>query len=262
MVRIIFLILLIYPKILLAQRIGIIGAMPEEIEGFKSLLSHTKVKHYKDLTFFQGKIHNKKVVLMLGGVGKVNAAYSTAIMLEKYNIKQLLFSGVAGGLHPEALPGDLVIGKEVFHHDYARHQEDIYEVRATRSLRAVVSNPLFFKADSTLVSAAQKAAKEIVFKEINQRKPKVFVGKIATGDVFLNNATKAAWLHKEFDALAVEMEGAAVGQIAWQCGVPFLIIRSFSDNANNAAQVDFETFKVTASENAKLMVEKIIEILP
>ena len=242
----------------LAQRTAILGAMPEEIAGLKARMSHQKEVHYKDLTFYKGKLAGKKVVVMKCGIGKVNAAYSTTMLLEKFKVKDIIFSGVAGGLLPEALPGDVVIATAAFHHDFARHLAENYEVRSTYSMRDGMKNPLFLPSDSSLLATAVRVARQLSFTEVAGHQPQVFAGKIATGDVFLSNAEKARWLHETFDAYAVEMEGAAVAQIAYQRGIPFLIIRSCSDNANNAAHVDYNVFKIPAAENAALLVEGIL----
>ncbi len=242
-----------------SQRTALIGAMPEEIAGLQARMQSLKEVKRHDIVFYKGKLAGKKVVLMKCGVGKVNAAYSTALLLENFKITAILFSGVAGGIEPTIVPGDVVIASSTFHHDFARHLAENYEVRATYSMQAGQKNPMYFKSDSTLFDVAFKAAEKISYTEVAGHKPEVFTGKIATGDVFLSNAAKARELFENFDAIAVEMEGAAVAQIAYQRSVPCLIIRSISDNANNEAHVDFNVFKYPAAENAALLVEEILK---
>lgn len=142
---------------LFGQRIGIIGAMPEEIRILTENLEDKKIVKYKDLTFYEGRLENKNVVIMKAGIGKVNAAYSTTLLLEKYQISEIIFTGVAGGLHPEALPGDIVVGDSIFHHDYARHlANDEYIVRPTLNIENNQMNPLYFVSDKTLLEKAKK----------------------------------------------------------------------------------------------------------
>ncbi len=244
-----------------AQRIAIIGAMSEEIRLLTEALKKKHIIKYKDLTFYTGYLKGQSVVIMKSGIGKVNAAYSTTILLEKFKIKSVLFTGVAGGLHPNSYPGDLIVAEAVFHHDYARDMANEYEVRATRNINGQNDNPLLFKTDSVLLNLAKSCVRKISFLAVGSRNPKVFTGIIATGDTFVNNPIKANWLYENFQALAVEMEGASLGQICYQRNIPFLIIRSCSDNANNSAHLDFQTFLKPAAENAIKVILGILEEL-
>lgn len=241
------------------QKVGIIGAMPEEIRILTEQMTEKEIFQHGGVTFFEGQLKGKEVVVLKAGIGKVNATYSTTMLLEKYNISKVIFTGVAGGLHPHSYPGDMVIGTEVFHHDYVQHLGDSYEVRPTINLSSNDDNPMFFECDSLLLSQAKVKAAEVEFVKVNDRSPKVFTGRIATGDVFLSNAEKAKWLYESFDALACEMEGAAVGQVCYQRKIPFLVIRSCSDNANNQAHLDFNIFMKPAAENAIRLVLAILE---
>jgi adenosylhomocysteine nucleosidase len=242
-----------------AQRVAIVGAMPEEIRLLTEALEKKHLIKYKDLEFYTGNLKGQSVVIMKSGIGKVNASYATTILLEKFKIKSVLFTGVAGGLHPNSYPGDLVIAEAVFHHDYARDMANEYEVRATRNIKGQKDNPLLLKTDSVLLNLAKISVRKISFLDVGNRNPKVFTGIIATGDTFINNPKKANWLYENFQALAVEMEGAALGQICYQSNIPFLIIRSCSDNANNSAHLDFQTFLKPAAENAIKVILGILE---
>ncbi len=242
-----------------AQRVAIVGAMPEEIRLLTEALEKKHLIKYKDLEFYTGFLKGQSVVIMKSGIGKVNASYATTILLEKFKIKSVLFTGVAGVLHPNSYPGDLVIAEAVFHHDYARDMANEYEVRATRNIKGQKDNPLLFKTDSVLMNLAKISVRKISFLDVGNRNPKVFTGIIATGDTFINNPKKANWLYENFQALAVEMEGAALGQICYQRNIPFLIIRSCSDNANNSAHLDFQTFLKPAAENAIKVIFGILE---
>ena len=255
-----FLLFWILSATLFGQRIGIIGAMPEEIRILTEKLEDKKIVKYKDLTFYEGRLENKNVVIMKAGIGKVNAAYSTTLLLEKYQISEIIFTGVAGGLHPDALPGDIVVGDSIFHHDYARHlANDEYIVRPTLNIENNQMNPLYFGSDKTLLAKAKEVIPNLKTIKVGEHNPKIFIGKIATGDVFLSNSIKAKWLYNTFGALATEMEGAAIAQIAFQQKVPFIIIRSCSDNANNDAHLDFQIFMKPAAENAIRLVMAILK---
>jgi adenosylhomocysteine nucleosidase len=242
-----------------AQKIAIIGAMPEEIELLKENMEKMKEIKKNDLTFFEGRIDGQKIVVMKGGVGKVNAAYSVAVLLEKYPIEKIIFTGVAGGLHPEARPGDIVIADSVFHHDYVRYLPNNQIVNwSTRNIIEGKPNPFAFGCDTVLIKKAMTEATSVKFQSIEGHMPQIFKGKIATGDAFVSSHEKASELFDKFHALATEMEGAAVAQIAFQRGIKFLIIRSCSDNANNNASVDFRAFVKPAAENAIRLVLRIL----
>jgi adenosylhomocysteine nucleosidase len=257
--RLSFILILFLGNSTFAQRIAIVGAMPEEIRLLLDRLEKPKQVKHGGVLFYLGKLKGKEVVILKSGIGKVNASYTSTVLFEKFKISHVIFTGVAGGLHPDSYPGDLVISEAVFHHDYARELENNYEVRATRNLENTQNNPLFFKSDSLLLGLAKKATRKISFSDVNNRNPKVFVGNIATGDSFISNHAKAKWLYENFDALAVEMEGAALAQICFIKNVPFLIIRSCSDNANNQAHLDFQSFVKPAAENAIKLVLGIFE---
>jgi adenosylhomocysteine nucleosidase len=242
-----------------AQRIAIVGAMSEEIKLLTEQLANKKIVHKNGIDFYLGTIHKQKVVIVKSGIGKVNAAYTTALLLEKFHPKYVLFSGVAGGLHPDSHPGDIVIANEVFHHDYAIQSKNEYKVRSTNDLSGEKQNPFYFKCDSSLFALAKTLSTDTDFREVGNRRPQLYFGKIATGDLFVNNQEKAKWLYESFEALATEMEGAALAQICHQQKTPFLIIRACSDNANNEAHLDFKTFLSPAAENSIRLVSNILK---
>lgn len=250
--------LLVYSSSSFAQDIAIVGAMPEEIRLLTEALTKKKVVEKSGVTFYKGKLNGQKIVVLKSGIGKVNAAYSTTVLLENFPVKKVIFVGVAGGLHPDSYPGDMVIGKAVFHHDYARHLADEYVVNATQNPATNEKNPIYFPCDTTLITLAEKSSQTAELVKVDGRVPEVFTGNIATGDVFVSNSEKAKWLYEDFDALATEMEGAALGQVCFQRNIPFLVIRSCSDNANNQAHMDFGAFMKPAAENSIRVVMGIL----
>lgn len=249
---------LFYTTITFAQKIAVVGAMPEEIRLLTEALDKKKIIEKSGVMFYRGKLNGQKIVVLKSGVGKVNAAYATTVLLENFPVEKVIFIGVAGGLHPNSYPGDMVIAETVFQHDYARHLADEYVVNPTRNPTTNELNPLYFPCDTTLVSLAQKSSLNAELVKVDGRIPKIFSGNIATGDVFVSNSEKAKWLYEEFNALATEMEGAALGQVCFQQNIPFLIIRSCSDNANNQAHTDFGAFMKPAAENSIRVVMGIL----
>lgn len=242
-----------------AQKIAIVGAMSEEIRLLTEMLNHKEVIEHYGLTFYTGELADKEVVVLKGGVGKVNAAYATTVLLHNFDISNVIFTGVAGGLHPDSYPGDMVIGEQVFQYDYVKMLEEQSNVRATLNPFTDQLNPLFFPCDSSLVQLAKSSIEDINFLNVADRAPVVFSGIIATGDTFVSNSEKAAELYTQFNAIATEMEGGALGQICYQSHVPFLVIRSCSDNANNLAHLDFKLFMKPAAENSIRLVMAILK---
>lgn len=254
-----FAILLFFSLSATAQRIAIMGALDQEIAILLDSMKGKEEINQSGLIFFTGELKGQEVVITKSGVGKVNAAYSTAILLDRYKPSKLIFTGVAGGLHPDALPGDLVIGSELVQFDFGQVDSLGFHVSPFRKLTGGRHEELMIKADSGLVEQAKRAAAEVNFLPISNRKPAVFQGVIATGDLFVSHQETAGRLFSEFGAVATEMEGAAVAHICRSLNVPFIVLRSCSDNANQNARVNFNQFVGTASVNSAGLVMKLLE---
>jgi adenosylhomocysteine nucleosidase len=242
-----------------AQRIAIMGALDQEIAILIDSMRSVKKVNKGGIDFYKGKLKGKKIVLLKAGVGKVNAAYSTAILTENFELSMLIFTGVAGGLHPEAMPGDLVIGEKLVQFDFGQVDSAGFTVSPFRKLTGGRHEDLFIASDPALLERSARVADRTVLEPISGREPRVFTGVIATGDIFVSSDEKAAWLYEEFDALATEMEGAAIAHICRTLGIPFVIIRSCSDNANNHARMNFNQFVGPASVNSARIVMGILE---
>lgn len=243
-----------------AQRTAIMGAMEEEIVFLKSQLKHPREVQKNGVTFYTGKLQGQKVVLLRAGIGKVNAAYSAAILVQNFKVDRLVFTGVAGGLHPDIQPGDLVIATKMVQYDFGELKAGAFETWPTRNLaKNNAKHPLFLEVDSLLLENSKRVSRNITLKPFEDRLPKFFVGPIATGDTFVSDPAKARALHLEFGALATEMEGAAVAQICSMLKLPFIVIRSCSDNANNEAHTDYFKFVRIAAVNSAQMVLELLE---
>ena len=159
--------------------------------------------------------------------------------------------------------GDILIGKRLSYHDYGRLTNDSLKFYPTRNPHTKEFNPQFFRSDSTLIIAANNATKGIELKKITPKspQPRISEGTIVTGDTFVASSVAVAGFSRNYQADATEMEGAAVAQICFQQNIPFLIIRSISDKANEAAPADFQTFKKVAADNSAILVNTIIKNL-
>jgi adenosylhomocysteine nucleosidase len=244
----------------LCQRIAILGAMPEEVQLLEKELIRPKTKMIMGLPFKTGTLNGQKVVIGETGVGKVNAAMTTALIINQFHPKVIIFTGIAGAVNSELNQGDILIGNQLTYHDYGRLTNDGLSTNPTRNPHTKKNNPLYFKADSNMVLLAKKASESIDLQKltVNSPKPKIIIGTIVTGDTFVASSKAVQSFREKYMADATEMEGAAVAQICHQENIPFLIIRSISDKANEAAQVDFQTFKKIASDNSAILVKAIL----
>lgn len=229
--------------------IGLIGAMDAEIAQFLDEMRDIKVEEYGGITYHQGILEGKQVVVAKTGVGKVNAALCTSILIERYQVKMILFTGVAGALHPELGIGDIVISKEAQQHDV-----DAHSLGFTPGTIPFQETSIF-PADSRLVALAEQAAQEVT-------EGKVITGKILSGDQFISDPEAVARLRERFHGVCVEMEGAAVAHVCHLFQTPFVIIRSMSDRADQSANVNFAEFTELAAQRSGAMVRRILASLP
>ena len=228
--------------------IGIIGAMDEELE---LLLKNTKIskrENKANMEFNFGKLLEKEVVIVRCGIGKVNAAICTQILIDDFSVNKVINVGIAGGIGKDVLPGDIVIAENLVQHDMdtTAFGDKIGQIPRVDTYD--------FKCDSTLITLAKKACDG--FKTTNY-----FTGRIVSGDQFIADIEKITWLNKEFNALACEMEGASIAQVCYLNNIPFVVIRSISDNANNGAHMDYEKFKPIAVKNSTSIIENMLKLM-
>lgn len=237
---------------------AILGAFPPEVNILHDQLQQKKDTVIQQVRFSQGILNGRRVVLALTGMGKVNAAMTTTLVLEHFAVEQLVFTGIAGGVDPALHPGDLVIGTALAYHDYGTLGPDSLELRPTRNPFTLQDNPLYYRCDSGLVRLAEACSRSVRWQQIQDgavaRTPVVTKGVIVTGDVFVASSSATELFRRRQQAAATEMEGAAVGQVCWQQHVPFLVIRSLSDNANSHAAADVRAFYQVAANNSASLV--------
>lgn len=198
------------------EKIGIIGAMPEEVLLLKNRMSGVSIEKVAGLEIYCGEMHGKKVCLCQSGMGKVARGAATQVLCLKYGIDKMIFSGIAGNMTAKIGVGDVCLGKEVMYHD-----ADL------RMIAQHYPNLTSYKGDEGLLEAAGRACREIGANYIE--------GKIATGDQFVGDSRTKNKIRDFCAPDCVEMEGAAVAHIAAKNDVPCLVIRSMSDNADEAA---------------------------
>ncbi|MBT2680170.1 5'-methylthioadenosine/S-adenosylhomocysteine nucleosidase [Bacillus sp. ISL-35] len=230
------------------MRIGIIGAMDEEVDLLRSKMADIEEMNLAGSEFYNGKIDNQEVVLLKSGIGKVNAAMGTALLIEKFQPDVIINTGSAGGFHKELNVGDVVISTEVRHHDV---DVTIFGYEYGQVPRM----PAYFSPDANLVSVAEKSAEKI-------NDIQVVKGLIASGDSFMNDPERVDFIRSKMPELyAAEMEAAAIAQVAHQFEVPFVIIRSLSDIAGKDSNVSFDQFLETAAKNSAELILLMLEEL-
>lgn len=239
---------------------ALLGAFDEEVKLIQQALKNPKIDSLNGIRFMTGQINGRAVVVAETGIGKVNAAMTTAFVLAYFKPEQVLFTGIAGGTSPELQPGDIVIARQTAHHDYHSITFQQQPTNQTRNAITKEMNPVYFPADSAMMVIAQKAAKTVSFESIpaTSRPPSIVVGTVVTGDEFVTSEAKVTSLRTEFNADATEMEGAAVAQVCYQQRVPCLVIRSLSDKANSNARQDMLTFFKIAARNSANLVMAIV----
>lgn len=230
------------------MKIAIIGAMEEEVELLRNEIENPTTKTIANSEFTNGTYKNHEVVLLKSGIGKVNAAMTTSILLSEYKPDYVINTGSAGGYDPNLEVGAIVISDEVRHHDV-----DVtafgYEIGQVPQL------PAAFKADEHLMKLAEDAVYEI-------GEHPAATGLIATGDIFMHDPAKVEQVRNQFPQMkACEMEAAAVAQVCHQFEVPFVVIRALSDIAGKESSISFDEFLPIAAKHSTQVVLQVIEKL-
>lgn len=249
--------------------IGLISAIPEELAQFGAHFAEREVTRVAGLAFRAGDLDGHPVVAVEAGIGKVNAALVATLLLHEFGCRSLVFSGVAGGLDPALGVGDVVVADRLVAHDYGAlidgdikpyqpgvpplpgcPEEHGYTLPAelAERLRAVLTD-----VELPTISAAAAGGEA--------RTPTLVFGTVLTGDTFLNCATTRDRLHDRFGGLAVEMEGAAIAQVAERFGAPVVVVRALSDLAGADSHMDFPAFLHETAGVAAAIVRSIVPVL-
>lgn len=228
--------------------VAIIGAMEQEVALLHSRISQAHQEKVAHIAITRGLLAGKPVLLAQSGIGKVNAAITTTVLLEKFGAGCVINTGSAGGLQGGMKQGDVVVGIQTAHHD----------ADATAfgyAIGQLPQMPARYEADAGLIEHAARAAIAFDGAAIHR-------GLIVSGDQFINHPDKIARIRAHFpDALAVEMEAAAIAQTCYQFARPCVIIRALSDLADGEAEYSFETFLQMAATHSAEMVENLVKAL-
>ncbi len=231
------------------MKIGIICAMQEELD---SIITAFNVNYEtitdKCFTFYKLDYNSHEVILTLCGIGKVNAAIHTQYIITRFNLEYIINVGVAGNLSPELDFGDVVVANDLVHHDM-----DVVEFGIP--IGQVPRMDIFaFPSDELLLKHA---------KSISHYEFKIVTGRIATGDQFINDLEKATFIHKQFNALACEMEGVAVAHTCYLNKIPCIVVRALSDMAGRSDKAihSFNQLKDMVAHRSSYVVKNLLQLI-
>lgn len=224
--------------------IGIIVAMQEELEEVIKIMKNITIEEIYNIKFSIGKINDTNIILVKSGIGKVNAARVTQIMIDKFNVKKVINVGSAGALNSELNIGDIVIADNLIQHDF-----DITAFNHKKGYITDVGD--YIKSDIKLINELKN-----VIEKLKLEKYKIVIGTIASGDIFCTDIKMKEKIYNKFNAQCVEMEGAAIAQVCYMDDVPFVVLRSISDSPNGNNAIIFDEFVKLASQRcAKILQE-------
>jgi adenosylhomocysteine nucleosidase len=233
--------------------IGVIGAMDSEVSYLVDRLEGRKTTDIYGYSFHSGSLYGKQVTVMKCGIGKVNAARGTQLLIDRFSPDAIVNTGIAGALDPELNVGDAVIATGLVQHDF--------NVTAFGHVRGYICTggddrkPTSFAPDEKLIQMLRQAARRVLTGS------SVTEGVIATGDLFVADAKTRRGIRDEFSADAVEMEGAAIAQTASYSDVPFAVLRVVSDSADCEASESYDRFEAETAKRSAAIIEEFLKRL-
>ncbi len=232
--------------------IGIMGAMAEEVALFRQEMKVTSEHQFAGMDYIVGELCNEQIVLLQSGIGKVKATMGTQIMIDRFDVDLIIFTGLAGALMPNMSQGDFVVSNNVVQYDFdltafGRRHGELPDVGR------------MIEVDGDLVKFACYAFEDVFGSSGDG--PNLFVGAVCSGDKFVTDTRKISWLQREFGAVATEMEGAAFGYTCYLNGVRLVLMRTISDTGGDQAAGDFKDYLKVACNNSFQVVKTMLEII-
>ena len=233
------------------KAIGIIGAMDVEVSTLKDAIVDLRTEVTAGIEFCSGKINNTRVVVAKSGIGKVNAAICTQIMIIKYAVSAIINTGIGGGIGEGLHIGDLVIADGLVQHDF-----DVSPFGYAKGymFKGSADKPTVYKTDSELNDMIKQAAKNHVSAE------RLKCGIVASGDVYVADRDKKTEIRNCFNALVTEMEGGAIAQTAAANEVPFTVVRAISDLADGESCAAYEAFEEETARLSANIIESFLSL--
>ena len=233
------------------KKIGIIGAMENEVKTLIQMMDIEKTVDKASLKFYIGKLEGKDIVLVQCGIGKVNSALCAQILISEFKVDAVVNTGVAGAIHSSLDVNDIVISTEAIQYDV-----DATAFGYKKGQIPQMDNSVF-TADEKLINAAYDSSVE----QVKDTGFKIVTGRVDKGDIFISSNALKEELEHDFKAYCGEMEGGAIAHACYLNNTPFVIIRAMSDKADGSADVTYDEFVVEAAENSKDIVLKMLKEL-
>ena len=229
------------------DRIGIIGAMDEEVNPLKDALEGVKTNKIAGMEFYEGKLGGKDVVVVKCGMGKVNAGICAHTLINDYGCVGVINTGVAGSLDNQLNIGDIVVSTDAVQHDFT--------VEAIGFAKGEIpyTGLYAFPADEQVRKLAVEASKAAV------PDAQVYEGRVCSGDQFISTNEQKEKIKADFGGMCAEMEGAAIAQACYLNNTPFVVIRAISDKSDASQAVEFETFKKEAANDCTKIIRYMVE---
>ena len=228
------------------KKFGIIAAMNEEMQEIENIMTEKEQNKIYDLNFIKGKINNTEVILVEAGVGKVNAARTTQVLISNFDIDVIINVGAAGSSNDELNIGDIVIGDKLVQHDF--------DITAFGHPKGYISNVgQYVESDAILIEKMKQTISRMQENEF-----KIKIGTIASGDIFCTEVKMKDKIKTKFNADAIEMEGAAIAQVCKLDNIPFIVIRSISDSPNGNNNITFDEFLEKAAKRCAQIIKEFL----
>lgn len=231
------------------KKIGIIGAMAQEVERLKGKMEVRRTVSKASMEFWEGTLCGTEAVVVQSGIGKVNAAICAQVLCDLFAVTHIINTGVAGSLKNEIEIGDIVVSTDALHHDMDAC------VLGVRLGEVPQAGCLAFPADAHLQQLAVSCCKEV------DAGHAVYQGRVVSGDQFISSRQVKEKIVEKFQGFCVEMEGAPIAQAAYLNHIPFIIIRAVSDKADDRAEMDFAAFEKEAAARSAALVEHMLPFI-
>ena len=227
--------------------LGIIGAIDEEVLEIKNALTDVSVETVTGMDFYRGKVNGKEVVVVRSGIGKVNAAVCSQVLVDRFGVEAIVNTGIAGSLRAEINIGDIVLSTDSVQHDMDATGFGYPAGQIPRM------DTFAFPADEKLLNLAKECCARV------NPDIQTFTGRVVSGDQFISDKGKKQWLTETFDGSCTEMEGAAIAQVCYLNHIGCLIIRAISDKADDSANMDYQEFEAKAIRHSVKLLLAIAE---
>lgn len=229
--------------------VGIIGAMELEVENLKKMMQNVVIREKASMEFNRGELNGCEVVVVRSGIGKVNAAICTQILVDDYHVDAIINTGIAGSLRNEINIGDIVVSTDAIQHDM---DATIFGYKPGEIPQMGTQA---FPADDRMVELAREVCREV------NPEIQVFGGRVVSGDQFISSKEVKERLVENFAGYCAEMEGAAIAQAAYLNHIPYVVLRAISDKADDSAKMDYPTFEREAAIHCFRLVQELVKRL-